>query len=353
MSAYVVDTVADAGRADRVARTVRVGRSDAGARVDLNLVRVFVAVFESRSLTVAASRLFVTQPAVSQSLARLRRELDDPLFEREGRVMRPTPLAESLFPAFQASLAGIDRALAGVRGFDPGDSQRVFRLALSELGEIGWLPAIVRAVRAEAPGARVEVAALDLAALPDWLARGTIDLAITADTVVGGIEGVAIKTEAYGVLCSMRHPRAATGFDLGAYRDAAHVALASDSGAPVLAEAQARAGVRGDPRVALRHVATLPALLAENDDLVATIPGSIAAGFVDSWPLVTHPLPFEMAPVELRLHRRATTQHAAALDWFHDTVAGAVRGSPERFGVLRGEAGRGVAHVGAGAHPGA
>ena len=89
------------------------------ALVDLNLIRSFVAIYETRSLTAAAARLYVTQPAVSQALARLRRDLNDPLFRREGRMMEPSPLAVSLFPGFRDAIAGIDRTIDGVVGFDP------------------------------------------------------------------------------------------------------------------------------------------------------------------------------------------------------------------------------------------
>ena len=109
---------------------------------DLNLTRVFVAIYEAGSLTAAGRRLFVTQSAISQSLARLRRELGDPLFERTSQGMRPTALAEAIYPQLHEGVSVIDRTLAAVTGFDPLSSERTFRIALSELGEIGWLPAI-------------------------------------------------------------------------------------------------------------------------------------------------------------------------------------------------------------------
>ena len=87
--------------------------------MDLNLLRSFVAIYETRSLTAAADGLYVTQPAVSQALGRLRRELDDSLFQRVGRTMEPSELARSLYPDFRDALARIDRTLDSVHGFDP------------------------------------------------------------------------------------------------------------------------------------------------------------------------------------------------------------------------------------------
>ncbi|GAA1470482.1 LysR family transcriptional regulator [Microbacterium thalassium] len=306
--------------------------------MDLNLVRVFVAVYETQSLTTAAARLFVTQPAVSQALGRLRRELDDPLFERDGRSMRPTPLADSVYPGFRDAIAGIDRTIDEVHTFDPSQSRRIVRIALSELGEIGWLPAILTALRSRAPHMRVEVVPLDVDALPEWLSRGTVDLAVTTATIAGGFERRVLKSQGYAVVMSEANPLAAEPVDLRAYASAQHVTASEDSGAPLLAIAQRRAGLAVDPVIALRHVTTLPAVLAASRDLIATVPDTIAEGWATTWPLVVQPLPFDMPPVEVSLYRRSTTQHMAALDWLYATVAYAIEGSSGRFFVIHGDA---------------
>ncbi|WP_460773137.1 LysR substrate-binding domain-containing protein [Microbacterium sp. GXF7504] len=306
--------------------------------MDLNLIRVFVAVAETRSLTAAAARLYVTQPAVSQALSRLRRELDDPLSVRSGREMTPTPLANSVYPGFREALSAVDRTLDAVHGFEPATSERLFRIAMSELGEIGWLPAIVGAVRAQAPRMRIEVVPMDVAALPEWLGRGTVDLAITPSPVPGRFDRVLLKSQAYGVVMSRRHPLAGTGMTLEDYAAAAHAVVTGDSGAPVLQQALRAHGVEPEARVALNQFASLPPMLTAGHDLIATMPDTIAEGWARTWPLVVEPLPFEMPPVRVRLYRRSTTQHAAALEWLFRTVARAVRGSSGRFQVIHGDA---------------
>ncbi|WOQ68892.1 LysR family transcriptional regulator [Microbacterium limosum] len=306
--------------------------------MDLNLVRVFVAVAETRSLTAAAARLYVTQPAVSQALAKLRRDLDDPLFQRSGREMVPTPLALSVYPGFRDAIAGIDRTVDAVHRFDPASSQRLFRIALSELGEIGWIPAIHRAVAERAPGMRLEVVPMDVAELPEWLGRGSVDLAVTPAPVPGEFAQTVLKSQAYGVAVSQRHPLARGEVGLADYLAAEHVRVASDSGAANVDAALRRVAAPPPPRVSINHFAALPPLLAGRSGLVATVPDTIAAGWAESWRLVVRPLPFEMAPVDVRLYRRSTTQHAAALDWLFATVAGAIRGSSGQFGVIHGDA---------------
>lgn len=307
--------------------------------MDLNLVRVFVAVYESRSLTTAARRLYVTQPAVSQALGRLRRELDDALFRRTGRAMEPTPFADAVYPGFREAIAGIDRTLDSVHRFDPADSRRLFRIALSELGEIGWFPSILTAVRSEAPDVRLEVVTPDPASLPDWLARGTVDLAITTATMPAAFDRVLVKSQPYAAVMSTSNPLAGGALDLDTYAQATHVTVASDSGRPMLEAAQRRAGVVIQPQVAVSHFATLPPVLAADPGLVATLPDMIAAGWAQTWPISLSPLPFDMPPVELYLYRRATSQQTGALDWLFATVARAVRGSTGQFFVIHGDAG--------------
>lgn len=305
--------------------------------MDLNLVRVFVAVHETRSITAAAARLYVTPPAVSQSIARLRRTLDDPLFERVGRRMEPTPVADDVYPEFRDSLLRIDRAVDGLRGFDPAGSDRGVRIALSELGEIGWLPSILATLRAQAPRMRLEIVPMDPESLPDWLARGAVDLAVTPAVLPAAFESTVIKTQGYGVVMSADNPLASTGLTLESYAEAAHVRVAGDSGIGQLEAAIRHAGTSVVPQVIVSRVAALPAALAADPGLIATVPDTIAEGWSATWPLAIRPLPFEMHPVTVRLYRRQTTQHTAALDWLFDTVSRAIRGSSGQFRVIHGD----------------
>lgn len=305
--------------------------------MDLNLVRVFVAIFEARGITAAAERLFVTPPAVSQALVKLRQQLDDPLFERIGRRMEPTHAAEALYPDLRNALLSIDRAVDGLHGFDPAASERHLRIALSELGEIGWLPTILRTVRARAPRMRIEVVPADPERLPEQLSRGSIDLAITPALLPAAFESTVIKRQSYGVAVSSDNPLAHGTLTLRRYAGAAHLRVAGDSGIGLLDAALARAGVALTPRVVVGRVAALPVALAGDTELVATVPDTIAEGWAATWPLTVRPLPFPMEPVSVRLYRRHTTQHSAALDWCYDTVARAIRGSSGQFSVIHGD----------------
>jgi DNA-binding transcriptional LysR family regulator len=308
-----------------------------GGCMDLNLVRVFVTIYETRSLTLAGERLFVTQSAVSQALGKLRTQLDDPLFERVGRLMRPTPLADSVFPRFREAISQVDQALDDVRGFEAATSDRGFRIALSELGEIGWVSELFEAVHAEAPRARIEVVPLDVERLPEWLERGTVDLAITPVDLPGSFEHTVVKHQTYGVVMSSDNPLAKGPITAERYVAALHAVVASDSGAPLLREAMRRADIRIEPRVQLQHFASLSQLLAGSRELIATIPEAIAVGWASKWAIEIRELPFEMTPIELRLYQRKTTQHKGALKWFYATVARALEGSEGKFASIHAQ----------------
>src|SRR5260370_41525563 len=111
---------------------------------DLNLIRTFVAIYETRSVSAAAKRLSITQPSVSYSLNRLRDLLQDPLFTRTRGGMVPTFNATQLFEASTRALDDIAAAIVAARQFDPLHSFRSFRLAFSDLGDLQFLPPLVR-----------------------------------------------------------------------------------------------------------------------------------------------------------------------------------------------------------------
>jgi len=294
-------------------------------RLDLNLLRTFVAIYESRSLTGAAQCLFVTQPAVSQSLARLRREVADELFYRCGREMVPTPYATEFYPTVRDSLARIDGAVDAVRGFEPGHSTHRFRMALSELGEMRYLPLIVAAVRAEAPSVAVDVTPLDNDLLLEQLTKGLVDLGITSTALIGDFEPVTLKLEPYMLLVARGHPLVGAEVDLPTYLAASHVMVAGDSGRPNIAMAFDRIGGGPRPRVTVNHFSALPPILVASD-LVATVPVSVAEEWAATWPLAYASLPFHVEAASVRLYTRTTHPDAAPLAWFRRTVLEAIKG---------------------------
>src|SRR6186713_230937 len=119
--------------------------------LDLNLLRVFDAIFQARSVTVAASNLHLTQPAVSKQLNRLREVLEDPLFVRTNDGMSPTPRAEAIAVPIRQALSELRNTVEQQLGFNPSKSDRTFRIFMSDLGQLVLLPRLLELISREAP----------------------------------------------------------------------------------------------------------------------------------------------------------------------------------------------------------
>lgn len=147
-------------------------------QLDLNLLRVLVAIHRTRSVTAAGKALALSQPATSNALARLREFFGDELFVRSPAGLQPTRLCEQLAPAMQSQLLAMESLLLNHQPFDALSSQRHWRLSLSDLGEILFLPRLASALRSESPQACLSNISVDAAQVASALEARDIDLAL-------------------------------------------------------------------------------------------------------------------------------------------------------------------------------
>ena len=147
-------------------------------QLDLNLLRVLCAVYRSGSVTEAGRQLALSQPATSNALARLRSAFDDALFVRSPSGLHPTRLAQRIAPLVMAHLRELEAALAGGERFDAATGRVHWRLSLSDLGEMMFLPPLAQALRAESPASQVSNVAVDATQVSAALEARDIDLAI-------------------------------------------------------------------------------------------------------------------------------------------------------------------------------
>lgn len=179
-------------------------------QLDLNLLRVFAQLLRERQVSRAAVALGLSQPAVSNALRRLREELGDELFHRSARGMQPTAYALRIAPAVTQALDLIGGALATAQDFDPVDSQRSFTLAMSDVGQIYFLPLLMETLACEAPQVSLRIVGLNAAELPLAMSDGRIDVALgwLPQLQAGFFQQVLFRQ---GYVCLMRagHPAAA------------------------------------------------------------------------------------------------------------------------------------------------
>ncbi|UBH05698.1 transcriptional regulator [Leucobacter sp. Psy1] len=297
--------------------------------MDLNLLRTFAAIYESRSLTAAAENLYVSPSAVSQTLAKLRQNFDDRLFIRVGREMSSTAFADELYGTVREALDALDRAVA-TRGFAPRESRRRFKIALTEMGELHWAAPISRALRRHGPHISLDVQSLNLSTIEEDLTRGTVDLAIHSANLSARLDSRPIKSEDYAVLLAAKHPLAADDrISFEDYCAADHVFVSGDSGAPWVRSALARLDQHVEPRLHVNHFSALPRIL-QGAALIATVPGSLAEVWSQSPEFAARPLPFGLESIQVRLYSRRAYQDAPALHWFRETVTRAITETESR-----------------------
>jgi DNA-binding transcriptional LysR family regulator len=175
-------------------------------RFDLNLLRLFLVVFDCRSVTLAAQKMGLSQPAASNALNRLRDRLGDPLFVRGNGRMVPTPYAVDMAPQVRASLIALETALQRPEPFDPRATDYTLRLSLSGLGEALLLPAIAKHLIGQAPGLRFRNLSVAKDQVGHALENGDIDLAIgILDITDRGILNADLFPETYSAIVGCNH----------------------------------------------------------------------------------------------------------------------------------------------------
>ena len=245
------------------------------AAPDLNLLQTFFAVHTAGSVSIAAQRLGVSQPTVSHALRRLRELYQDPLFIRTGAGMAPTAKADRLAEAVRHALHLLDVAIQEGEHFDAGVAQRTFRLHMTDIGETIFLPRLMHALAARAPGLRIGTAQLDEKDVGPALETGRIDLAIGYFPALAAVPTAALLRERYVVLMRRGHPLAGRAPTRAALRQLHYVVVRSH---PATERALRELGASANIRLSMPHFLVLPRIIAETD-LAVLMPERLASVF--------------------------------------------------------------------------
>lgn len=273
-------------------------------QLDMNLLRLFEAVYRLGSVSRAADAVGLSQPAASQGLTRLRLALGDALFVRTGGSMRPTLRAERLAGVVQPAIAAIQGVLREDDAFNPSHSTMTLRLHMSDIGEARLLPELIAALHREAPGVRVQTAPLPHAQIADALETGAIHFALGFLPSVSGTKRLELLSDRYAVLVRAGHPLLARK-KLATVQDLSRLQfVAVRSHAETLRILQ-ELGL--DSRLVLtsEHFLALPAII-ERTDLAVVMPRAIALGFVnpERYALLPNALPRSTFTVSLHWSHR-------------------------------------------------
>nr|AWR88484.1 transcriptional regulator [Ensifer sp.] len=247
--------------------------------LDLHALRVFDTLFRERSLTRAAEVLNTQQPALSKTLARLRRYFDDALFVRVSLHMEPTAKALQLEEPVRVLLEGM-RQLGNERArFNAAESERTFNVFTTDAGVIVLLPEIIERLISEAPGVRLRAAQVGLSDLHAALEAGEIDLAIGEfPQLVRGIRRQKLFSGRHMSILRKDHPRLGVDPERSEFVAEQHIFITvSGTGHPHQV-AERLLEEQLPPSNVIAHVPsfTAAAILAKHTDAVATMPGPIA-----------------------------------------------------------------------------
>lgn len=316
-------------------------------RMDLNLLKVFDAVYEDRNLVLAGRRLHLSQSAVSHALTRLREVVGDELFLRTGKGLAPTGRASAMAPMLRDALRRIEATL-GVEPFVPAHSTRRFVIAANDHVTVVIVAPLLRALQQAAPGVDLVIRPSTRLDLAEQIDLGRIDLAIGIfSQVPARLNADLLMTQGEKILMRKGHPASRrklqvkdlaryplVTLSVGGQEEGAVDGFILERGLARQSEmfdrnalVEALQGSGGPPlrqRVTVPHALAIPALLRDSD-MLSIVPASLAQALADGGELVERQPPYRTGQSVTRAvwHRR--NDHEAGHVWLREMVAEVAR----------------------------
>lgn len=291
-------------------------------RYDLNLMPIFIALMEERSVTRAAERLGITQPALSNALARLRTMLQDPLFIRERYGIQPTPIALELAPVIADALARIDDAVLGQQDFDAARADHLFTIAPNGYVEFVLVPAVVARLAEVAPGIKLRLTPYGNDLVETGVVSGTT--AMVLGRVTDPPDNLVVQhLMDEGLDCIVRadHPTVGDALTREQFEGMRHVNVMPPGRLRAgLFQALAQQGLKRDVAISVTNFFAVSEMVAVTD-YCATLPRLICRRLAHDPRLKVLPAPVDLGtfPVEMAWHVRY--RHDPAHRWLRGLIA--------------------------------
>ena len=293
-------------------------------KLDLNLLPIAIALYDERSVSRAAQALGMSQPAVSMALRKLRAAYHDPLFLRAANGVAPTPRAHTLVRTARPLVNELRQRLLAEETFDPGFSDRSFTFALSDIGEMVFLPRLLERLRAQAPNAAIRSVSMPPLQIAAGLESGEIDLAIGhfPDLTRSSFFQQRLFTHAFACLLRAGHPRRARQLSLADFLAMEHAVVRTEGRSQEIFERFLdRKKIRRKIVLYTPHFLSLPMVIARSD-LVTTVPHAIGVYFsrLSSDLALARP-PFDIAGFDLKQHWHRKYHSDPRNQWLRKQVA--------------------------------
>ncbi|HAZ94184.1 MAG TPA: LysR family transcriptional regulator [Porticoccaceae bacterium] len=301
------------------------------SRVDLNLLVYLDVLLRECNVTRAAEELGISQPAMSNSLRRLRDLFNDPILVRTSDGMTPTDRALELQPLVRNVLSAAEQAILPKTDFDPAGSTRIFRIMASDYTESTLLPVLLRNLRREAPGIRLDIMTPSDVSFHD-VERGKVDLVINRfDTLPQSFHQVHLWDDSFSCVMSANNP-VSKNWNLESYLSSKHVWV-SKTGMGVgvgmtpddvqrlgwVDEALTKIDAKRDITLFTRHYQAA-LLLGEQEDLIVTIPTMTAKGMENNPKVVILDPPFDIPRMRLKMVWSPLLQHDPGHKWLRQMI---------------------------------
>jgi DNA-binding transcriptional LysR family regulator len=293
-------------------------------KLDLNLLAVLVALFDAGSVSRAATKLGLSQPTVSGMLAKLRAHFDEPLFVRSAGGMAPTPRCADMVAAAREILRQVDEKLQPEGRFDPGRRHAPFTFAMSDVGQIVFLPRLVQALAQASPDTPVRTVTMRPPELMAAFEAGQVDLAIGYFPDLKHADFFQQRLFNHHFVCLLRagHPIQGRRLSLGDFLTLSHAVVQSEGRSQEIFEAYLQAhGLTRKVGLYTPHFLSIPRLIAQSD-MVVTVPHAIGIEYgTEAHGLKVLQPPFASPRIELRQHWHRKTHKDARNVWLRRLVS--------------------------------
>lgn len=274
---------------------------------DLNLLIVFNALAQHRSVTRAGESIGLSQPAMSAALARLRLLLGDPLFVKTGAEMRPTPRAAQLVAPVRQALEIVKGEVLLTQAFDPATSTRTFCILTPDIGESNNIPRLLSLLAAEAPGVNIRVLSMPRHAAYEALEIGAVDLAVGyfPDLQREGLFVQRLFRNDHVCMVRRDHPVIGERLSLKQFMAADHAVVRPEGREHVFEQHLQARGIQRRVRLEVAHFMSLLPIISTSD-LIATVPRDLADVCVRYGHIRVLPTPLKVPAIEIHQfwHRR-------------------------------------------------
>ncbi len=286
-------------------------------QLDLNLFKVFEAIYQERNLTRAAQILSLSQPAVSNALSRLRKSFNDPLFVRTPQGMVPTPVAQNIALKSQQALQLLNSCVQEGNVFDPAQAKKEFCFSMNDTFEALLLPPLLVHMQKQAPGISVACFAQPRSDVSKSLASGELDFVVDVPVLNDpNLCHQHLSSEKYVCAVRLGHPAITQGLSLQQYLALAHIHVSSRrKGVGHVDRALNVLGVKRNIQLRLQHSLAAPRLI-RSTDLCCSMPAVLAK----TYGLVCLELPFEVEQIDWHLYWHKSSDEDQGNAWVRQAL---------------------------------